>query len=126
MEGETRKGLIWLRIMKSKSCCEGGNKILGSIKGGNFIVYLRNDYLLRKGPDPWSWLREIFCPEDGGSIFFYTFASHVLKYKPVSPRIPPHLIEKFRSILRHGKLHNVYRPLDGSAVVAVKESTRWK
>jgi hypothetical protein len=79
-EGRTLNGLIWLRIKTSKCCCARGNKISGSKKGGNFTVYLRNDYLLQKGASPLSWLRAIFYPEDGGSMFFYTVASHVLKY----------------------------------------------
>jgi len=79
-EGRTWNGLIWLRIKTSKGCCARSNKISGTTKRGKFIVYLKNDCLLQKDVAPWSWLRAIFYPEDGGSMFFYTVASHVLKY----------------------------------------------
>jgi hypothetical protein len=101
--------------------------MLGFIKGGNFIIYLKDDYLLRKGPWSMELVKSNFLP--------WRWRQHILLYScfpcskicAVSPRIPPHMTEKFSSLLRHGKLQNMYRPLDGSSVVAVKESsTRWK
>jgi hypothetical protein len=121
-EGRTRNGLIWLRIKKSKGCCARGNRISGSTKGGKFIVYLRKDYLLQKGPAPWSWLRAIFLPRRWRHHVLLCSCFPCSKLPAVSPRIPPHLTEIFGSILRHGKLQNVYRPLDGSVVVAAEEA----
>jgi len=35
--------------------CEHGNENLGFIKGGKFIEYLSDYYLLKKNSAPWSW-----------------------------------------------------------------------
>jgi hypothetical protein len=37
--------------MTVKACCEYGNEIAGSIKHGEFLEWLRNYQLLKKGPD---------------------------------------------------------------------------
>jgi len=37
-------------------CCEHGNELLGSIKGGEFHEKWRRCWLLKKDSAAWSWL----------------------------------------------------------------------
>jgi hypothetical protein len=37
------------------SSCENGNETSGSIKGGEFLVYLKDCQLLKKGSTPWNY-----------------------------------------------------------------------
>jgi hypothetical protein len=46
--------LIWPGWGQVADSCEFGNELLGSIKRGEFLGYLRTGYLLRKVSLPWS------------------------------------------------------------------------
>jgi hypothetical protein len=50
-------GFIWIRLGTSGrkgGSCEHGNEPLGSIKGGEFLDWLSDYYLLKKDSVPWT------------------------------------------------------------------------